>query len=191
MLLQRVAGGDEGAFAQLFYQYKDKLFSFIYDITHSEAQAEDVVQEVFLKIWQQREKITEVEHFNAYVFRMCRNNAIDQLRKLSRESLLQSVLLQPDEAQPVGSDEMLLAKEVREKLQEAVAQLPPQQKKIFLLHKEKGWKPEEIAREMDLSVSTVRNHLFRAVGGIRQYLNTTYPDISLSISILIALSLLG
>jgi RNA polymerase sigma-70 factor (ECF subfamily) len=178
LLLQRVTDGDEQAFTSLFNAYKDKLYSFVYDITGSETKAEDTVQEVFLKIWQQREGLNKVHQFNAYIFRMCRNYAIDQLRKLSREILLHSSLLQPEHTADRSADDALLQKEAREKLQEAIDQLPTQQKRVFILHRENGLRQQEIAHELNLSLSTVQNHLFRAVGNIRQYLNTTYPDIS-------------
>ena len=178
-MLQEVARGDEKAFADLFNAYRDKLFSFVYDITGSETKAEDTVQEIFLRIWQQRSGLSAINNFNAYIFRMCRNYAIDQLRKLSRETLLHSSLLEQGALVDNGADDALLKKEIRQKLREAVAQLPAKQQRVFELHKEQGLKIQEIAQELNLSVSTVQNHLFRAVGNIRQYLNTTYPDISL------------
>jgi len=178
-LLQQVTHGDEQAFTDLFNAYRDKLFSFVYDITGSETKAEDTVQEIFLRIWQQRSGLSDVHNFNAYIFRMCRNYAIDQLRKLSRETLLRSSLLEPDTLMEGSAEEALLKKEVLQKLREAVAQLPAQQQRVFELHKERGLKMQEIAQELNLSLSTVQNHLFRAVGNIRQSLNTTYPEISL------------
>jgi RNA polymerase sigma-70 factor (ECF subfamily) len=185
-LISRVAQGDKDAFTLLFHAYKDKLFSFVHDITGSTAKAEDIVQEVFLKIWEKQHHLSQIDNFNAYLFRMCRNYAIDQFRKLNREILLHSSLLQQDNISMAGADEAVLQKELRQKLQEAVDQLPPQQKRVFILHKEKGFKLLEIAEELDLSVSTVQNHLFRAVGNIRHYLNTMYPDISLYIMLAMA-----
>lgn len=178
-LVSRLKMGDEKAFSLLFYRYKKKLFSFIFDLTQSELKAEDIVQDVFLKIWQNREHIAGADNFNAYVFRMAQNHAIDQLRKLSREIAIVNEFQENGKHISGDPEVMLLNKEIRQKIQEAVAQLPAQQKKVFVLHREQGLRHEEIAKEMNLSVSTVQNHLFRAVTNIRNYLATTYPETSL------------
>jgi RNA polymerase sigma-70 factor (ECF subfamily) len=186
-LLVQAASGDERAFAELFHAYRNKLYSFVCDMTGVDLRGEDVVQEVFLKIWQQRAGLRDVENFNAYIFRMCRNYVIDQLRKRSRETVLHSSLFRPDNGSVVEDPEdTLLRKEVRQKLQEAIDQLPPQQQRIFLLHKEKGLQHQEIAVQLGLSVSTVQNHLFRAVGNIREFLNTRYPDIQIYLLLTLA-----
>ena len=89
-LLIRLQQGDEDAFAELFYAFYDKLFGFLLGITHSKTKAEDITQEVFIKIWQNRSTITDVENINALLFKIAQNQAIDQLRKLSREALAHS-----------------------------------------------------------------------------------------------------
>ena len=163
-LLLRLQNGDEKAFASLFYSYKDKLFSFLLGITKSEAVAKDLVQDVFLKIWQNRANASEIENFNAYIYFVAQNQEIDQFRKFSKELFssveflnLKEDVLTPD---PVNT---LINKEVREKINEAVNQLPPQQKKVFVLHNEYGFKHHEIAEQLNLSVSTTQNHMREAL----------------------------
>jgi len=170
-LLLRLQNGDEEAFAVLFYAYKDKLYGFLKNILKSDVIAKDLVQDVFLKIWQNRANASEIENFNAYIYFVAQNQAIDQFRKSSKELFssveflnLKEDVLTPD---PVNT---LINKEVREKINEAVNQLPPQQKKIFVLHNEYGFKHHEIAEQLNLSVSTTQNHMREALRSLRAYL---------------------
>lgn len=174
-LLLRLQKGDEEAFASLFLAYKDKLFSFAIVLTGSSVKAEDLVQDVFLKIWQNRAAIAEIDNINAFIFRMAQNQAIDELRRFSKETLAHSSDFINEEAVSPNPAEHLLNKEIREKIKEAVNQLPPQQKRIYILHNEEGYKYEEIASQLDLSVSTIRNHMSQAMGNIRKLLSYSYP----------------
>lgn len=88
LLLKQIAEGNEQAFAQVFHAYRDKLFAFIFRLSGSRAIAEDVVQDIFLKIWLQREELSTIEYFNAFVFRMAQNHTINLLRRLSKETLM-------------------------------------------------------------------------------------------------------
>lgn len=174
-LLLRLQQGDEEAFASLFYAYKDKLFGFAVILTNSSARAEDLVQDVFLKIWQNKAHIAEIENINAFIFRMLQNQAIDELRRFSKETLAYSSdFINEKDVEPTPA-EYLLNKEIREKIEEAVNQLPPQQKRIYILHHEDGYTYEEIASQLNLSVSTIRNHMSQAMGNIRKLLSYTYP----------------
>jgi RNA polymerase sigma-70 factor (family 1) len=184
-ILHRVAAGDEEAFRDLFYKHKDKLYSFVFDLSRSGQQAEDIVQDVFLKIWIAREKLTGVEYFSAYLFRVARNHAIDQLRKLERESTFLSALARIESPEDSPEDSLAL-KEIKAAFQKALDKLPPQQRRIYQMHKEEGLKHNEIAEALGLSVSTVQNHLYRAIENIRSHLLSTYPYAGLFILIVIS-----
>ncbi len=191
-LLLRLQDGDEEAFARLFYAYKDKLFGFLLGITKSDAKTKDLVQDVFLKIWQNRATISEIENFNAYIYFIAQNQAIDQFRKSSKELFSSVELLNSEEdVSTPNPANALINKETREKIDEALNQLPPQQKKIFVLHNEYGFKHHEIAEQLNLSVSTTQNHMREALRNIRAYLSHSYltPVIFIHIVIQSILSL--
>jgi RNA polymerase sigma-70 factor (ECF subfamily) len=173
-LLTQVIRGDEAAFGQLFQSYKDKLYSFIYHLSGSSATAEDVLQEVFLKIWRDRSELTGIENFNAYLFRMAQNQAINVLRRQSREAL---ILAEIRRIAPEGiqGDEALYAKEVEAVLHKAINSLPARQRRVYQLSREDGLKYEEIAATLNISVSTVRNHMVQALKAIREFILATYP----------------
>ncbi|WP_321332288.1 RNA polymerase sigma-70 factor [uncultured Bacteroides sp.] len=168
---------DEESFTSLFYLYKDKLYGFFLGLTHSPTKSEDLVQEVFMRIWQKREELTLIDNLNAYIYRAAQNHAIDQIRKRSNEILLFSdkYLGNEDNATAQTPLDLLLNKELSSALTEAIEQLPPQQKKVFTFHCIEGLPHEEIARLMDISVSTVQNHMRQALINIRTYFSGNYP----------------
>jgi RNA polymerase sigma-70 factor (family 1) len=175
-LIIRVVQGDEIAFEQLFRQYKNKLYSFILHLSGSATIAEDVLQDVFLKIWRDRNQLTNIDNFNAYLFRMAQNTAINVLRRQSREALLLNEVqrLAPEGVQ---GHELLAAREVRTALQQAINNLPPQQRKVYQLGKEQELTYEQIAAALGISTSTVRNHMVQALKSIREYIALHFPTL--------------
>jgi RNA polymerase sigma-70 factor (family 1) len=177
-LLSRLQKGDEKAFAELFYMFYDKLFGFVLGITHSKTTAEDITQEVFLKIWQNRTEMMDVENINALLFRIAQNRTIDHLRKSAREVLATSLHVelesQDDSPEPL---DLLIHDELRNRLSEAVKQLPPQQQKIYTLYKEQGIQQDEIARQLNLSRSTIQSHMKLAMGNIHKYMSLYYSEL--------------
>jgi RNA polymerase sigma-70 factor (ECF subfamily) len=183
--LGQLANHDENAFAHLFHAYRNKLYSFILHLSGSSALAEDILQEVFLKIWRDRTRLTGIDNFNAYLFRMAQNQAINVLRRQSREAQILAEIKRIS-AEGVHGDDILSAKEVQTLLHKALNNLPPQQRRVYELGRDQGLKYESIAAEMNISVSTVRNHMVQALKSIREYLQNAYPS-----SILYALPLLA
>ncbi|MBO9635924.1 MAG: RNA polymerase sigma-70 factor [Chitinophagaceae bacterium] len=169
-LLLQIAAGDETAFSVLFDRYKDKLFTFLFRLTGSADAAEDLIQNIFLKLWTSRESLEEIEHFTAYIFRMGRNMMLNDIRKNARESLLLAEIKKEMATEQHSLSDPCDISELRQKLQEAVNRLPPQQKKIYQLSRESGLKREEIAAMLAISPSTVNNHLFQALKSIREYI---------------------
>ena len=173
-LLKQVVQGDEIAFEKLFQQYKNKLYAFIYQLSGSATIAEDVLQDVFLKIWRTRTQLTGIDNFNAYLYRMAQNHAVNVLRRQSREALLLNEV-QRLAPQKVFGDEWLAAKEVQNALQQAINSLPPQQNKVYRLGQEQGFTYEQIASTLNISTSTVRNHMVQALKAIREYIALHFP----------------
>jgi RNA polymerase sigma-70 factor (ECF subfamily) len=175
-LVARVKNGDPQAFALLFYSYKDKLLGFLLHLTGSADESKDILQDVFLKIWQDRENIDKIKNLNAYIFKIAQNKMIDNLRKFSRErfsltDLSDTNMMDENMGKP---DEIFFEKEKRLIFQEAVSQLSAQQKKIYQYHREDGKLLKDIAQEMNLSLSTVQNHMNLAIKNIREYIVKNY-----------------
>ena len=164
-LLCRVAKGDEAAFGVLFHAYHQRLGAYIYRLTESFPATEEIVQDVFVKIWLKRATLSEVECFDAYVFTAARNHAFNYLRKLARERAHQASL---------PAEEVLVQEEPDERvalLEQAISHLPRQQKNVYLLHRRQGLSHAEIAAQLHLSVETVKKHMSLALRSIRDYLS--------------------
>jgi len=165
-----VAEGNENAFRILFDKYRDKIFSVAYKITKEEALAEDVVQEVFIKLWLHKEKLPALDNFGAYLNVLTRNHIFSQLRKLATEENYLRELIRQHELENKNQPDVVLYNELRKMLTIAIASLPPQQKKVFQLGKMEGKKYDEIASILNISKETVKDHMMKASGAIKAYL---------------------
>ncbi|MFD2582521.1 RNA polymerase sigma factor [Pedobacter vanadiisoli] len=163
-LLHRLLLDDEEAFASLFYNYKDKLYGFIFRITESSEIAKDIVQDVFLKIWNTRHSTHHVENFNAFIYRMAKNAALDHLKRKSRELMAVSDLrLISDEHMASDPFEDMKATEIQSKFEHALKNLPKQQRLVYELRHLKGEEYPAIAKKLNLSVATIRSHFRNAL----------------------------
>ncbi len=184
-LLRQVAAGDEKAFGLLFHQHWDHIYTVALSITRSVTISEDLVQDIFLKIWLNRSQLTSIEHFDNYLFIVARNAIYTSLRQTGiKESLLQK-LEDPGTARWT-SEEELLAKESGRLIHEAVSQVSPQQQAVYRLSRESGLKYEQIAQQLGISKSTVRNHMVKALQNIREYLQANTDDLLLILCLLSA-----
>ncbi|HEY4290962.1 MAG TPA: RNA polymerase sigma-70 factor [Puia sp.] len=184
-LLRMVAAGDEKAFGLLFHQHWDHIYTVALSITRSVTTSEDLVQDIFLKIWLNRSQLTSIEHFDNYLFIVARNAIYTSLRQTGiKESLLQK-LEDPGTASWTPEEE-LLAKESGRLIHQAVGQLSPQQQEVYRLSREGGLKYEQIAQQLGISKSTVRNHMVKALQNIREYLQANTDGLLLILCLLSA-----
>lgn len=176
ILLRQVARHDEKAFKALFETYQARLYHYIICIIKSREAAEEMVIDVFLKIWQQRESLAEIERFDAYLFRVAFNQSVDFLRRAARDPKIKEVIWQEIElASDLPSDEPVLTKEYEGKLKEAIDLLSPQRRLIFRLSREKNFSHSDIAKKLQLSKYTVSNHISESLRLIRAYLANFLP----------------
>jgi RNA polymerase sigma-70 factor (family 1) len=170
-LLAQIAAGDEESFKTLFSNYNERLFNYISKIIKSPEVAEEVVMDVFLKIWLGKEMITQIENFDAFLFRVAHNKSIDFLRSVSRDPVFRDMLW--EEIQLSGSDQAdasILRKEFQVKLREAISLLSPQRRKAYQLSRDEEMSHEQIAQHLGLSKNTINNHIVEAQRFIRSYL---------------------
>ncbi|HRZ98728.1 MAG TPA: RNA polymerase sigma-70 factor [Paludibacter sp.] len=184
-MMKRLSKGDEEAFTQLFYTYSDKLFGFLYNLLRSRTIAEDIVQNVFLKIWQKRTEFSDVENIPGLLFKIAQNEAVDVMRKQSRETLgIECQAVEETKSEKNEIMDGILETELNTILSEAVDQLPLQQKRVYQLHKEQGIKHADIAQQLNLSVSTIQSHMKLAVGNIQKYISFKYSELLILIIVL-------
>jgi len=164
-LLLKIAEGDESAFRDLFHSWRDKLYFFILRITHSPATAEDMLQDVFMKIWTNRATLPSIQNFDAYIYQMSRNHAISGMRRMAQETLILSQLKKES-----AEEDTVAHRELSREFQAILHKLPTQQRLVYTLTHLQGLKHEEVAQQLKISSSTVKNHMTRALYTIRQQL---------------------
>lgn len=178
-LLLRISGGDEKAFHLLYELYQEKIFFLSLKLMGSKEKARDLTQEIFLKLWINREKLANVEHFSAYLNTIVRNEAYSRFRARSVEEVFlfdwmeEEKNAEADPLQKVSFSELQIA------LHEAVQTLSPQQKKVFQLGKLEGLKHEEIAERLSISKETVKKHMMEALRNVKVYLESKGFSLSL------------
>jgi RNA polymerase sigma-70 factor (ECF subfamily) len=175
-LLQRVANGDETAFSELYYSYHNTLGIYIYQLTQSRELSEEIVQDVFLKIWVGREALTEVNNFKAWLFVVSKNQALNALRALVKERVLQKNWTR-DHQFSYAKEEAAVNDDAYILLDQAINQLPEQQKKVFILSRYRRLKYKEIAKELNLSKETVKSYLAIAVSSITKFVNSKFSPV--------------
>jgi len=164
-LLRQVAGGDERAFTRVFDHYHQRLGQHIYRIARSRSVAEEVVHDVFLKIWRNRELLPEIENFQVYLFVISKNAALNALRKVAAEQAKFTGLDDATESEPDQPEDYRYAL-----IDEAIDQLPPQQRQVYLLSRHERLSYNEIALQMGLSRETVKKYLQIATASIISYI---------------------
>lgn len=158
-------------FSELFRQYEYKLYTLALRLTKSDQVAKDIIQEVFLKLWEHRSTISTINNIEAWLYRVTENKVIDFLRKASADTRLRSVIW--DHLQQIVNEAELYvaAKEYNQIIQKAIADLPPQRRLIYQLNKENGMNYRQIADELQISKHTVKNQLSVAVQSVRRFLS--------------------
>ena len=174
--MQQVANGDETAFSELYYRHHNTLGIYIYQLTQSRELSEEIVQDVFLKIWAGRESLTEVTNFKAWLFIVSKNHALNSLRTLVKERVLKKTWTR-DYQFSHTKDEATVDDDAYMLLDQAINQLPEQQKKVFILSRYRRLKYKEIATELNLSKETVKSYLAIAVSSITKFVNSKFSPV--------------
>ncbi|WP_127130515.1 RNA polymerase sigma factor [Pseudoflavitalea rhizosphaerae] len=169
--MAQIVAGNESAFKTLFNAYSKRLFSFALAMTKSSADAEEIIQECFTRLWVQRNQLPAIDSPEAYLYRMVRNRTLDHLRKISREQkMINQVwtnLSQPDRS----LEEFILTREYQQLIDQALSQLPLQKQQVYRLSREQEHSHEEIAAITGLSKSRVNNIITETLKFIKAHLD--------------------
>ena len=169
-LLTLVAEGDEKAFGILYHHYRPKIYSYAFHLFRNTALADELVQEVFLKVWLRRDKLPHILKFESWVFIIARNQVFDTLKLLAKETAARKQMAHLLDPEANLVEDHVLTKENETRLQHALDHLSPQQKLIFTLSRNEGMKHEEIASQLNISRNTVKTHLVHALKTLKDIL---------------------
>jgi RNA polymerase sigma-70 factor (family 1) len=162
---------NENLFSEIFRQHEQHLYTLALRLTKSEETAKDIIQEVLMKLWEQRKQLHAIKNKEAWLYKLTENKVIDFLRKASADQRLKKKIW--DNLQQIlnETEQQLEAKEYNEVIQKAIGELPPQRRLIYQLNKEAGMDYQQIATELQLSKHTVKNQLSSAVQSLRRYIS--------------------
>ncbi|MBO9573450.1 MAG: sigma-70 family RNA polymerase sigma factor [Chitinophagaceae bacterium] len=175
--MRSTADGDQRAFRELYDSYWQRIYSTALTILQSHDRSMDIVQETFIRVWNYRTKLNNVENFEAYLYTIAKNQIRTVLKahkKLLPPDSLSIKELTDKSPSPETSSAL---RQFEQLVIEASRQLPPQQEKVFRLSRFEHLAYEEIAERLQIAPDTVRNHLIKALNFIRTYFSERHKDL--------------
>lgn len=161
-LLLRLKSGDYQAFTQLYQRYSLRLLGRIIRLVKSEETAEEILQTLFLKVWERRDQIDADKPLKPLLFTIAQNLVYDHFRRMALDERFRNEFIKQYAEDYQHIEEELTFKQTQENVMNAIKALPPQCQKVFILFKIEGKSYAEICETLNISKSTVNNHLTKA-----------------------------
>jgi RNA polymerase sigma-70 factor, ECF subfamily len=173
-LILLIQKDDRVAFYHIYDRYSKRLYGFVLRYIKQKEDAEEIVQEVFVKIWESRNKIDAFTSFESFLFTIAYNTTISLLRKRTNEKkyLEHIKSLQQPANSPNLIDEIHY-NELNDRVQILLNELTPRQKEIFQLSREEGLTHDEIAKKLDIAVNTVKKHMANTLAFLKSNIDST------------------
>ncbi|QEC79253.1 RNA polymerase sigma factor [Mucilaginibacter ginsenosidivorax] len=169
VLCERLMGGDVDAYKQIYDKYHSQLYYYALRFLKMPELAEDVIHDVFLKLWEIREQLKPEFGIVGYLYKITRNQVFKLIKKIAVETELRAKVISIIEEQAIESEADLQWNEYAGLLGSAVEQLPPQCKKVFNLCRQEGKTYDEAAQILGISKHTVKEHMMAAMKSIKKY----------------------
>ena len=169
-ILKRVAQGDAQAYEKLVRYYTARVYAYCLKSAKDSYAAEELTQEVFIKLWEHRATLSQVHTLEAYLFTIAKNRSFRFLQKAARDQQRQQELWQHYRAQAAASEAEDPSEAVHQLAQQAIRQLPRRRQQVFTMSRVDGLTHAEIAQELGISKHTVKEHMIQALKTLRKYL---------------------
>ncbi len=173
-LLLKFQWGDIQAFDYIYRKFNRGIFNFAFYLLKSREDSENIVQEVFVRIWENRDKIRNLDAFHSYIFTITHNIVISLIREKLKDIRFKQRLISLQEPFEEKIHADLEISEIREKVSEVLIKMTERQREIYLMHSEENLTYREIAERLNISLNTVANHLSNAYKLIRKQLNFSF-----------------
>ncbi|MBI2284810.1 MAG: RNA polymerase sigma factor [Bacteroidetes bacterium] len=177
------SNGDSEAFGKIYTYFKDAVLANILKIIHQPHVAEDILQDTFVKLWENRSRFSDKQSVAAWLFRVSYHSSIDHIRGMLRAKLkTETSLLLEEEGKMENQQELL--HEVYHKealLQEAINMLPPKKRQVFELCKLEGKSYAEVSEALNIAKSTVKDYIIESNKSIKKHVLTKYSQSSYSL----------
>ncbi|MDO5979000.1 RNA polymerase sigma factor [Flavivirga spongiicola] len=182
-LIKELIGGNNKAFRKLFDTYRNDVYAYSISMLKTKVLAEEIVQDVFLKIWQHRDRLNPDLSFKSYVFTITRNLTFNLISKVANNRKLKEEVFYESQEFYNPIEDKIAEHDYEIIKNNAIEQLPPKRKIIFKMSRNEGKSYEEISKELNISVSTVKGQMSKALATIKDFLQT-HGDVTLLITLL-------
>lgn len=169
-LIRAIKGGDTKSFEKLFERYYDRYFSFACALLHDADAAEDVLQNVFLKLWIGRDRLDENRSIENYLLVSVRNEIFDYLRLKYNQTVVRGETPEKEDASADIEEEMFWS-ETSDRMDKIIKNMPPQRQRIFMMSRYENMASKDIADALGLSVRTVERHIYLALQDLKQIIS--------------------
>ncbi|RIH64200.1 RNA polymerase sigma-70 factor [Mariniphaga sediminis] len=170
-LTERIKSDDIGAFKSLYDLYSRQLLNFILQYLKETGEAEEILQDVFLSVWESRKSLQVDKSVKSYLFRIAVNKVYNHLKRRVVERKYQYYLSNNEHTSENNIEDKIYFSELKETIDQILGQLPVQQRRIFRLSRLEGMSHDEIAKKFNISVRTVENQIYRAGKFVKSKLN--------------------
>jgi RNA polymerase sigma-70 factor (family 1) len=170
-LVEELSKGNAAAYTALYHYYSVRIFDTAMMYVKDSEEAKEIVQTIFIRLWEKREKLAFVLSFKDYLFIIARNEIFSYFREKAREQKNTGKLVTLEIKYTEDTDYKARESRYKEVLQRGIERLAPQQKKVYILSRQQEKSIDEIAAELNISRNTARNHLTIALRFMRAYLN--------------------
>lgn len=186
LLLTQLRDGNSKAFEAIYHRYANNLLYKLMKMVKDQDLAEELLQDLFVKVWERRNQIDPAKAFKAFLFQIARNMVVDHYRKSARRLIMETHLQHTTTELHSNIDDKIATAETKDLLDQVLEQLPPQRRQAFQLCKIDGLTYDQAAEVMKISPHTVRNHLAQASTTVKDFLSAANPAFGtmLAISIL-------
>jgi RNA polymerase sigma-70 factor (ECF subfamily) len=173
VLVSRLKEGSSEAFEYLYNKYADILYGYLVKLVKSESSAADILQETFVRVWANVSKLDPALSFRSFLFKIATNLVYDFYRRVAYDKKLQHQLMESMQIGYSHVEEKLQRQDDARIIHQVINLLPPQRKQVFQLVKLEGMTYEEVSRTMNISPSTISDHIVKATKFIRTHLQRT------------------
>lgn len=180
LLVRELKQGNERAFIKLYEAYKDIIYAYNLKLLKSQANSEEILQDVFMKVWQKRETLDVSRSFKSYLYTIARNKCFDFLEKAANNTKLRETIFYESQKSFVPTDLKLIESDFDQIKKEAYDTLPCKRREIFVLSRENGMTYDEIGEKLGISTSTVKTQMSKALESMRSFLSE-HRDVSFAV----------
>jgi len=186
-IIESVSESDRNSFNEFYELFYDQIFRYSYFFLKDKEACKEVVSNVFFSIWQSRSKLKDIHNINTWMYVIAKNESNRYLIKNKNRNTfsLDEVSVHLHEADHTSTDDVLLEKEIDELLTRVINELPERCRMIFLMARQEGLKPKDIAERLSINESTVRVQMKIAIEKIITSVKPHFPDLTLSVLIML------